>query len=171
MDVLGSYVVGPAADPWRHHITDVVADELDRWGVSLPGWCDVVAADPERPQSLLELQTFSTWSERLTDGINGLGEASVAAHAQLTHSIAIMDDRDARRVSRQYDLDTHGSMWMLCQSINLGNIDRTSASSFADAVMAAGARLPFPRHGFCSWATAHGLISPLPPDHGPRDYL
>lgn len=153
LDVLGSFVRGMDGSPWRHVTTDVVVDELDRYSISTPAWMDVVEAT-----DLADVLAFATWTSLMSDGVHDLGEASVAAWAQRHGMIAIIDDGVARAGARRNGCAAHGSLWLLCQSINAGLVSLPTASNFADAVLAAGAYWPFQRHGFPRWARAQGLL-------------
>ena len=153
LDVLGSFVRGPTDAPWRHYVTEVVLEELDMYDLEGPNWCEIVSTT-----ELADLVEFAVWSERMSDGIHDLGEASVAAWASRRDLIAVIDDKDARKVARRHGCRVHGSLWLLCEAVNADLLDLTSASSFVDAVMAEGARFGFTRHGFAAWARANKLL-------------
>lgn len=153
LDVLGSFVRGTDGSPWRHLTTDVVVEELDRYAITTPGWIDVVEAT-----DLDDVLAFTTWTSLMSDGVHDLGEASVAAWAQRHGMVAIIDDGSARAVAGRHGCAAHGSLWLLCRSINAGLVSLPTASNFADEVLAAGAYWPFPRHGFPRWARGKGLL-------------
>lgn len=153
LDVLGSFVAGPPNAPWSHVVTDVVVEELERYGLESPSWCEIVS-----PIELADLIEFAEWANRMSDGIHDLGEASVVAWANRRGLIAVLDDEDAKRVAQRHGCRAHGSLWLLCEAINADLLDVTSASSFVDAVMSVGARFPFARHGFPAWARSRKLL-------------
>jgi len=126
LDVLGDFVKKTAQEPWQHHVTAAVAEELAVKGQSAPDWATLVHGD-----GLNEIVAFGAWCQRLV-GANphDRGEASVAAWAESHNAIAIVDDKDARIVMQRNGVQAHGSMWILCQVINCGRINvQTAASS------------------------------------------
>ena len=141
-------------DPWQHYVTAAVAEELAVKGQSAPDWATLVHVD-----GLNEIVAFGAWCQRLV-GANphDRGEASVAAWAESHNAIAIVDDKDARIVMQRNGVQAHGSMWILCQVINCGRINVQTASGFVDAVIKAGARLPFNAGGFEDWARKASLL-------------
>jgi predicted nucleic acid-binding protein len=157
LDVLGSFVSGPADAQWRHLVTDVVADELGRYGLTVPQWITIV-----EPVEFDDILSFGRWADILTDGIHDLGEASITAWAHPRHFTIIVDDRRARAVIEENGGLVHGSLWLLCESIKAGLVDLSTASSYADEVLAAGAYWPFKRYGFVKWARSEGLLPDEP---------
>jgi predicted nucleic acid-binding protein len=153
LDVLGEMVKGPPASPWQHVTTDIVAQELQRGQVAVPNWIQV-----EQLTSLHEVVAFATWSGRLSNGIRDIGEASIAAWASEHGAIAITDDKDAKEVMSSNGCTVHGSLWLLCQAINVGLVDVASVSTLADAALSTGARFPFKPRGFVEWAKSRELL-------------
>jgi predicted nucleic acid-binding protein len=153
LDVLGSFVTGTDTDPWAHYVTEVVVQELAKYGIEAPCWCTVVSAT-----ELTDVLEFARWAGLMSDGIHDLGEASVAAWAFTHNCVAVIDDRDARSVAVEHGCQAHGSLWLLCECIGNGTVDVHSASTFADSAKAAGARFPFEPRGFQPWAVEVGLL-------------
>ena len=144
LDVLGEFVKPSTQESWEHCVTAAVAEELVTNGQSAPDWASLVHVD-----GLNEIVAFGIWCQRLVGADpHNRGEASVAAWAESHNAIAIVDDKDARIVMQRNGLTAHGSLWMLCQVINCGRINVRTASGFVDAVIMAGARLPFNAGGF-----------------------
>ncbi|MFD1518362.1 hypothetical protein [Pseudonocardia yunnanensis] len=153
LDVLGDFVKGTSEHPWNHYIPATVAEELAQLGAAPPDWASVVHVD-----GLSEIVAFGEWSQRLVAGPHHRGEAAVAAWAQSHAATAVIDDNDARLVAQQHGLDAHGSIWVLCQAISCAVICVYTATSYCDAVISHGARMPFEVGGFEAWVRRQGLI-------------
>lgn len=154
LDLLGMYVGSVDHSPSVHKLTDVVADELARYGLDIPDWCSVVTLE-----SIDDVVAFGQWTTLLADGDRGLGEASVAAVVQTSGGTAVVDDGPAKAVITRNGLPAHGSVWMLCQAVKARRVDVASVSALCDASIGTGARLPFGRFGFRQWALREGLLS------------
>ncbi|PSK96521.1 putative nucleic acid-binding protein [Murinocardiopsis flavida] len=155
LDVLGSLVDG------RECVTtQAVMDEIRRnsqeahTAVAEEKWVTVVPSD-----SLPFLVEFSKWAQRmgLKDDHN-IGEATLCAYASLHGGTVVMDDRDARRVARQYGVRLQGTLGLLAESCSRGHCTKTGASALVDALSASGMRLPFTRGEFVSWCEQKGLL-------------
>lgn len=153
LDVLGDFVKGTAEYPWNHYVPSTVTEELVKLGASPPDWATLVHVD-----GLNEIVAFAEWCQRLVFGPHNRGEAAVAAWAESHRATAVIDDKHALRVVRQYGLDAHGSAWVVCQAISSGVVGEYTASSYFDAVIGSGARMPFDVGGFEPWARSKGLI-------------
>lgn len=108
-----------------------------------------------------EVARFAEIGQRLI-GRSGrnTGETAVIAWA-LAHPGAqvVLDDGDARRVARRFQLDVTGSVGLLIDAIKAGHLGQALALGIADELLANGrARLPFKVGGFIDWAKVEGLI-------------
>lgn len=113
----------------------------------------------ERLDTLPEIRCFVEWTRRLGAGERDLGEASVFATAQLRQAIALCDDQEAVRVARSYDLEAHGTLWLLSRACRDGNLTEVNVANLIDALTQTGMRLPCTGSEYRAWARAHKLLA------------
>jgi predicted nucleic acid-binding protein len=156
LDVLHDLVLDHAGST-----THVVLEELRKGVDSYPlladalqlEWLEIIRLD-----SLHELARFVEWTKRLGAGERNLGESSVCAAAELRRAIAIIDDGGARRVAQRYNLEVHGTLWLLASACRAGKLTEIAAGNLVDALRATGMRLPATGSEFGQWARSHGLL-------------
>jgi predicted nucleic acid-binding protein len=153
LDVLGDLARGPTSDPWQHHTTAAVAQEVATQGQGVPDWLKVVHVD-----AIGELRALGKWIDLVSSDTHSQGEATVLAWAECHGATAILDDSEARRVARAHGLAVHGVVWMAAQAVNQGRWSATSVSGFLDQMIASGARYPFESSAFEAWAHGKGLL-------------
>ena len=155
LDVLADYASGPADSPWRNVTTQTVVDELSKYGLAVGGlpWLEVVDFD-----ALDELNALMVWIGRHGAGQHNRGEATVCAWASIHDAIAVIDDRDARRVARTYGVAVHGSLWVLAKGVEHGRASLASTANFVDRLRAEGARYAVQQGGFGTWCERNGLL-------------
>lgn len=108
-----------------------------------------------------EITFFAEIGQRLI-GSNGrnVGETGVIAWA-LAHPGAqvVLDDGDARRVARRYQLDVIGSVGLLLEAVRSDALSESLAAGIADELLSNGrARFQFKLGGFIDWAHTQGLL-------------
>jgi predicted nucleic acid-binding protein len=116
-------------------------------------WLQVVALD-----TLDRIRKFAIWTSRVGAGERNLGEASVLAVAEEMNAVALIDDRSASLVGRNYGVNVHGTVWLLAQAQQNGKLTEISASNLIDALMAVGMRLPCTGAEYPAFAAANGLL-------------
>lgn len=111
-------------------------------------------------ESTAELRAFGRFSRRLVgaDGRN-LGECGVLALAQVHSGVAILDDRAARTVAGEFGVRLRGSVGLLLELVQDGEVSPDLASQVADDLLRSEYRLPFEEGGFIAWARANNLLS------------
>lgn len=156
LDVLGDIACCAALGSPRNVTTATVADELQRNGLSIAGqgWLAV-----EHVDGLDEITAVVKWAGIVgSTSQHNRGEATVCAWAEVHQAIAVMDDRDARRAAQTNGLTTHGSLWLICEAVRVGQIAEAAAIGFTDTLLNAGARYPFQRGAFSTWARQQRLL-------------
>jgi predicted nucleic acid-binding protein len=142
-------------------ITDTVAAEL-RAGVGQYEYLKLVldASWIERRELLSEreIMEFARFSAFLVSGERNWGEAGVLAFAKAHDAIAIIDDGPARAAARRYGVRCQGTLRLLCDAYNEGQLSASVISEIADDLIAGEYRLPFKPGGFLAWAREHGLL-------------
>lgn len=141
--------------------THVVLEELRKGVDSYPllahalqlEWLEIIRLD-----SLQELACFVEWTKRLGAGERNLGESSVCASAEVRRAVAVIDDGDARRVAQRYNLEVHGTLWLLASACHSGKLTEVAAGNLVDALRATGMRLPATGPEFGDWARSNGLL-------------
>lgn len=157
LDVLGDLMAKR-----RCVTTSVVRDEIMEGGELHPhlhdvldlGWIELLSLDD--PTRLLR---FSQWMRRVgvTDAGRNLGEASVFAIAEEIRAVAVVDDKDAVRVARNYGLEVHGTIWLLARECSEGKLTETNACNIIDALKETEMRLPCTGLEFPEYAAKRGL--------------
>lgn len=153
-DVLGVHAAGPASQPWRNVSTSTVERELRRLDCEIPTWVDVVEETFEEQQSL------ASWMERVGAGRGNHGEASVLNVAESRGWVAVVDDGDAKKVGIRAGVEVHGTLWVIAQQVVRGECPETTAEALVSALIDSGARMPFKRGGYVTWARRRDLIGP-----------
>lgn len=156
LDVLRDLLIGDTC-----LTTYVVVDEIGRGIKSYPvlrravelEWVQKVTLE-----SIIELECFAKWVERIGAGERDLGEASVFAVAELRNAVAITDDQSATRVGRRFGIDVHGTLWLLARSCRGGKLTVTGAGVLIDMLSETGMRLPVTGREFEPWARLRGLL-------------
>jgi predicted nucleic acid-binding protein len=154
LDVLGDCARRGGISPWRNVTTQAVVDELATHGLSIGGvpWLEIVHVD-----GLDELAALVAWMDRLGSGQHHRGEATVCAWADVHGAVALLDDRDAKRVATRHGLRTHGSLWLLAEAVRTGLTSMSGAANLVDVLLAEGARYPLEKGEFGSWCRRNGL--------------
>jgi predicted nucleic acid-binding protein len=140
--------------------THVVREEI-RAGVQthpvLQGVLDTDWLGVARLDLLDEIRCFAKWVQRIGSSERNLGEASVFSAAELSHGIAITDDREAVAVGRAYGLEVHGTVWLLARACRDGKLNEVAAGNILDALSVTGMRLPCSGSTFGSYARRNGI--------------
>jgi predicted nucleic acid-binding protein len=155
LDVLLDIAKSIPGAPSRSVTTTTVMEELTRHG----RW-DACGPHLEivELETLDEVRALARWLALVSSGLRSRGEATVFAWAEVNGGPVIIDDH-ARKVARRNGLVAHGTLWVLVQAIESGNLRAASADALVDALRATGARLPaFPSGGIEAWARQHGLL-------------
>ncbi|NDU73861.1 hypothetical protein GWI34_14625 [Actinomadura sp. DSM 109109] len=143
------------------YTTHVVREEL-RAGIgsstTLENLLTLDWLDVKRLDTLEQIATFATWVRRLGAGPRNVGEASVFATAELWDAIALTDDQDAVRVGRKYELEVHGTIWLLSVACKSGKLTEVNVSNLIDALEHTGMRLPCSGSEYGDWARQHRLL-------------
>jgi predicted nucleic acid-binding protein len=155
-------VLGDLMSRRRCVTTSVVRDEIIHGGELHPQLHDVLDLEWIELLSLDDpgrLLRFSQWMRRVgvKDGGRNLGEASVFAIAEEIQAVAVVDDRDAVRVARNYGLEVHGTVWLLARECSEGKLTETNACNIIDALKETEMRLPCTGLEFPEYSAAHGL--------------
>ena len=156
LDVLGSLVA-----EHRAVTTRAVRDEIERSAAADPrlrrlsgaGWLEDGPVD-----GLDQLLALVTWVGRTGAGSYHRGEATVLAYADVGGATAIIDDRAAARLGRQYGVRVHGTLWLLADACRSGATTVAAVSGLIDTLRATGARYPCDGAGFERWARDNGLL-------------
>jgi predicted nucleic acid-binding protein len=96
--------------------------------------------------------------QRIGTTERNLGEATVFAAAEVLPAIAIVDDRSATQVARNYGLEVHGTLWLLAKACHAGDLTETAASNLVDMLRGSGMRLPCSGADFPAYARKHGIL-------------
>ncbi|MBG0819714.1 hypothetical protein HS048_02975 [Planomonospora sp. ID91781] len=125
--------------------THVVREEIRAGMQAHPVLRAVLEADwlgLAKLDSLDEIRCFAKWVQRIGSSERNLGEASVFSAAELSHGIAVTDDREAVAVGRAHGLEVHGTVWLLARACCDGKLNEVAAGNIVDALRATGMRLP-----------------------------
>lgn len=157
LDLLGSLLSGTHCV-----VTDIVLDEARRGlalepqlaTIELAEWLTIghLASDEE-------LTAFLRWTQRIGSGDRDIGEASVFAYAELHGAVSVSDDQAATRVARAYELEVHGTLWLLCSFCLQQKLTEHAAGNIIDSLSAVGLRLPCTGAQFPSWARQQNLLA------------
>jgi predicted nucleic acid-binding protein len=82
----------------------------------------------------------------------------VLALAEVRKGTAVVDDRVAREVGREYNVEISGTLALLCQAIREGLLTVPLVEKIADDLLATKYRLPHKPGQFRGWAVREGLI-------------
>jgi predicted nucleic acid-binding protein len=143
-------------------VTRAVLDELDRGSIEFPvlasvralPWLEVVSID-----SLDELRALTDYARILGSGGRNIGEASILAWAELTSSIAVIDDNAAVIAGRRRDVKVRRTLGLLCDGLHRKLLTTEQACTLVDELVSAGgARFPCDGAGFVQWAERSGLL-------------
>lgn len=155
LDVLGDLLAGRETSlphVVREEIRDGVADHPALAHVLDVQWLRVVPLD-----TLDRIRRFTVWTTRVGAGTRNLGEASVLAIAEEFHAVAVIDDREATRVGRAFEIEVHGTLWLLGRACREGKLTEAGACNIVDVLAAEGMRLPCTGPGFPRFARLHDL--------------
>ncbi|TDP42185.1 hypothetical protein [Nocardia ignorata] len=156
IDVLGHLLVGCVCTT-----TELVREELRNGVNQHASIASALEADwlgIDQLDAFEALLAFERWTRRIGSGSRDVGEASVFAVAELNGAIAICDDAAATKVARRYDLETHGTLWLLAWSCRLGKLGIGEGATLIEMLVDSGMRLPCSGSGFAQWAGQHGLL-------------
>lgn len=112
-----------------------------------------------RLESSEELAAFAYYEQRLvgSDGRN-IGECGVLALAEaIPGSVAIVDDRVAKKAAQGRQVEVRGTLGLLCDAIRQGLLTVPLVSAVADDLLIHNYRLPFGTGDFARWAEEQGL--------------
>lgn len=156
LDVLGDLLAGTPCVTTLAVIEEIGRnDETARSRVEATEWVSVVPVD-----TVDLLTAFYRWGQRmgLTGHHHNLGETTVCAYVDVNGGIAVIDDREARRVAEAHGLAVRGTLRLLADACVTKKCTVAMASAFADALRESGMRLPFDRGGFEAWSRERGLL-------------
>lgn len=155
IDRLGELAITRHGAARRNVTTAAVLSEITYHGLSTNQltWLDVVHVD-----DLAELDALVRWMQLVSGQKSNHGEATVLAWAEVHNATAVIDDTDARRAAQKAGQSVQGSLRVLSEAVQDGEITEYAASALVDALLASGARYPFGQGGFVAWATAMKLL-------------
>ncbi|KIA63835.1 hypothetical protein FG87_17215 [Nocardia vulneris] len=149
-----------------HHCytTELIREELHNGLAERPllqgalelDWVEVIPLD-----TVPDLLCLDKWVRRIGAGKRDMGEASVFAAAERSGGIAITDDQAASRVARKFELEVHGTLWLLAEACNAKDLTIGHAGNLIDSLQASGMRLPCTGSEFELWSRKRGLLTPL----------
>lgn len=132
IDVLGSPVSGSkclTTTAVVHEIDDKVPEAAEL--VRSADWLHVVSTG----ESLEYLARFAAWSSYMgVDGRRHLGETTECAYADLHGGTVVLDDRNARKVAVRRGLRVCGTIRLLADACNEGQIAVVGASALVEAL-------------------------------------
>jgi predicted nucleic acid-binding protein len=148
---------------YRRVAPQAVLDELRAGEVAHPpladvrntDWLEVVACD-----GLAELRAFAHYVQVLGAGLRDIGEASVLAWAEVNGGIAVIDERAGTQAAQARGVAVHGTLWLIANSLNVGELLLPEAERLVDQLRTTGARLPCSGAEFFEWAKTQGLLRP-----------
>ncbi|GAA2942891.1 MULTISPECIES: hypothetical protein [Streptomyces] len=155
IEILGDIARNHQGRTRRNVTTQAVVSEISHFRLPLAGteWLEIVHVD-----DLTELEALVDWMNRVSGAKSNHGEATVLAWAEVHGATAVVDDADARRIGRGAGLDVRGSLRIVAESVGEGRTTPYVATGVVDAMIDTGARSPFPRGQFISWAKENGLL-------------
>lgn len=143
-------------------IPDTVVVEL-RAGLPQRPYLDMILNAPWLTQHILssspELDAFAEFSSFLVAKGRNRGEAGVLAYAKAHGATAVIDDRPARNAAQRHGISCRGTLSLVCDAVNQGQITIAMASALADDLLESEYRLPFKRGEFMPWAKDNGLVT------------
>jgi predicted nucleic acid-binding protein len=148
---------------YRRVVPQAVLDELQAGELAHPpladvlnaDWLEVVAGD-----GLAELRAFAYYVQVLGAGLRDIGEASVLAWAEVNGGIAVIDERAGRQAAQARGVVVHGTLWLIANGLNVGELLLPEAERLVDQLRTTGARLPCSGAQFFEWAKTQGLLGP-----------
>ncbi|GAA2114970.1 hypothetical protein [Streptomyces synnematoformans] len=155
IDILGDMARNAGEGRRRNLTTQAVIDELLYHQLPLDGlgWLEIVHVD-----GLEEIHALVRWMERVSGQRSNQGEATVLAYAETHDAIAVIDDRDARRIGRTGGLEVYGSLRIVAESVRVGHTTEYAATALVDALISTGMRYPCPPGEFITWAKRKGIL-------------
>jgi hypothetical protein len=159
LDVLERLVQGR-----RCVVTRAVLEEIERGCAEHPAlamvgtlsWLEVVSID-----ALAALRVFNAYMRVLGEDERNVGEASILAWAEVTGSIAVVDDNAAVIAARARRVQVRRTLALLCDGLNRRLMTIEHACELVDELISrGGARLPCKGADFPGWAEGKGLIVP-----------
>ncbi|WP_127499594.1 hypothetical protein [Actinoplanes solisilvae] len=104
------------------------------------------------------LDAYARYARRLASGSKNRGECGVLALAEVRGYVAVLDDRAARRVAEENEVEICGTLALMCEGIRQGMLTIPLVARIADDLLATKYRLPVKPGRFEAWADEHGLI-------------
>jgi predicted nucleic acid-binding protein len=142
-------------------IPEVVRVEIAEATYIHPFLDQVLEADwikTDRSDDVELLVAQARYTRRLAIGTKNLGECGVLALAEVRQHVAIVDDRVAREVGKEYNVQIKGTLALLCEGVRHGLLTVPLVSKIADDLLATEYRLPVRPGQFEAWAGEQGLI-------------
>lgn len=139
----------------------MVLEELREGSANYPELASALHLDwinVARLHTLDEIKRFTEWVRRIGKGWCDCGESSVLAVAESKGGIALTDDREATLVGRAYNVEVHGTVWLLAGACRDGKLTLVAAGTLIDGLRATGMRLPCTGPEFPDYARRHGLL-------------
>lgn len=113
------------------------------------------------PSDCYVLDASALYHLSLADRVLGasdhdLGECTVLAHAELYGSIAVIDDRRARKVAKRHGIQVQGTIGILCRACREGRLTETNGAAILNALRQTGFR--FGDVEFARWCRDNDLL-------------
>lgn len=108
--------------------------------------------------TLDRLLLLDKWAGRVVANDRNWGEAGVLAAAEDLAATALIDDRSATRTGLAYNIDVHGTLWLLAEACKDGRLTEALAMTLVDDLGREGMRLPATGAQFPRWARSNGLL-------------
>lgn len=121
--------------------------------VRLP-WLDVVELT-----EVEEVAAFARYKAELGGGLErNNGEAAALAWASVHGGTVIIDERAGTRAAKRDQIEVHGTLWLIANSIRSGKLQEDDAIKMIDQLSATDMSLPTDGAGFLKWAYEEGLL-------------
>lgn len=143
------------------HLPSTVAAEIQAGLDEYPTHESILTNAWLRPYSFdtwNRLQNLERWMRRIGVTTHDLGEAGVLAAAEDLGGVALIDDRQARRVAARAGVEVHGTIWLLGDACARGELTLAAAGTLIDDLSRTGMRLPCSGADFPTFARSNGLI-------------
>jgi len=110
----------------------------------------------DRSNDVQYLVVEARYRKRLAVGNKNIGECGVLALAEIRGHVAVIDDRVAREVGEEYNVQVIGTLALFREGIEQGLLTVPLVSKIADDLLATDYRLPIEPGGFEAFAIEQG---------------